>query len=242
MATILAAGGWGVLPAGPATAAGAVRPLIAVDVGHSLRRPGAISARGAVEFAFNQALARVIAQRLRHQGLRTVLIGDDGDLDRLTDRTAAAAAAGATFFLSVHHDSVQPKYLEPWRPDGVERQYSDRFSGYSLFVSHANPRYTQSVGCAEAIGAAMLQAGFRPSLHHAEPIKGEDRPLVDAERGVYAFDDLVVLKTARMPAMLLEAGIIVNRDDEVQLSEEHTRTRIADAVADGLTDCLRLSE
>jgi N-acetylmuramoyl-L-alanine amidase len=123
--------------------------------------------------------------------------------------------------------------------DGVRRPYSDRFSGFSLFVSRANPDPKQSLDCAVAIGAQMRRAGFTPSLHHAEPISGENRPLADPKNGVYFFDDLVVLKTAAMPAVLVEAGIIVNRRDELRLQENKTRHAIAQAIAQGLAACLR---
>jgi N-acetylmuramoyl-L-alanine amidase len=35
------------------------------------------------------------------------------------------------------------------------------------------------------------------------------RELVDAEVGVYRFDQLIVLRMTRMPAVLLEAGSII---------------------------------
>ena len=45
---------------GLSTIAQASSPLIAVDVGHSLRSSGATSARGKAEFEFNRELAKVI--------------------------------------------------------------------------------------------------------------------------------------------------------------------------------------
>ena len=56
---------------------------------------------------------------------------------------------------------------------------------------------------------------MRPSLHHAEPIEGENREVIDRLNGVYRFDDLVVLRSAAMPAVLLEAGIIKHREEEL---------------------------
>lgn len=220
----------------PPLAAADEGPVVALDVGHSLKRPGATSARGVPEFAFNQALAAPVADALREQGYAPRLIGVDGDVTDLRGRTFGAR--GALFFLSIHHDSVQPRYLDTWMVDGVKRSYSDRFSGFSLFVSRANPNLEQSLDCAVAIGERLRGAGFRPSLHHAEPIPGENRPLADAANGVYFFDDLVVLKTAAMPAVLFEAGIIVNRRDEVRLQENKARHAVARAIAQGLAACL----
>lgn len=220
---------------GPAAAA-PPPPLIAIDVGHSLARPGATSARGRPEFEFNRELAQVVERTLHGYGFRTLLIGDAGDRTGLTERTAAAA--GADFFLSIHHDSVQPQYLETWTIGGEEQKWSDRFSGYSLFVSRQNPHPKKSLACARAMGEALRAAGQTPSLHHAEKIKGENRPVADTTNGIYYFDDLVVLKTARSPAVLVEAGIILNRHDELLLREPATKRRIAAALADGLRECL----
>jgi N-acetylmuramoyl-L-alanine amidase len=55
---------------------------------------------------------------------------------------------------------------------------------------------------------------------------------------VHYYDNLVVLKTARMPAVLLEAGVIVNRDEETRMRSAETRRAIAAAVAAGLRTCL----
>ena len=213
-------------------------PLIAVDIGHSLARPGTISAFGRPEFGFNRQLALTVGQMLRERGFRTRMIGDRGDANDLAARTASAAAANADFFLSIHHDSVQPQYLETWRVEGSEKWRSDRFSGYSLFISRKNPQPETSLACAQAIGEALRADGQKPSLHHAEPISGENRPLADATNGVYFFDDLIVLKTARSPAVLVEAGIVVNSNDEPILREPSTQRRIATALTDGLQRCL----
>ncbi len=122
--------------------------------------------------------------------------------------------------------------------DGKTRRYSDRFSGFSLFVSRRNPRFAQSLACASALGAALRAASFTPSTHHAEPISGENRPFADRENGVHEFDDLVVLRAATQPAVLFEAGIIVNRADELRLQQPATQARIAAALTEGLKRCL----
>jgi len=209
--------------------------LVAVDVGHFLAEPGALSARGRPEFEFNRALALDLRDALEAQGDRVRLIGAAGDVAVLSRRTAAAQGAG--LFLSVHHDSVQPHYLEEWNHEGETRRFSDRFSGFSLFVSRRNPELAGSLACASAIGASLRAAGFAPSLYHAEPIPGESKPFADRLNGVHYFDNLVVLHTATQPAVLLEAGVIVNRAEELRMREPATRRRIAEAVAAGVREC-----
>jgi N-acetylmuramoyl-L-alanine amidase len=56
---------------------------------------------------------------------------------------------------------------------------------------------------------------------------------------VHWFDNLVVLHTATQPAVLVEAGVIVNRHEELVLRDPATRRRIASAVAEGVGACLR---
>lgn len=213
-------------------------PTVAIDVGHSRQHPGSISARGKSEFEFNRALAQTIGQTLSAQGTPHMLIGTDGLMTSLKMRTQAAQNAGAGLLLSVHHDSAQLQYFDHWVWQGVERRYSDRFAGYSLFVSRKNPAPDASLQCARALGAKLKLAGLTPSPHHAENIPGENRPWADEALGVYYYDDLVVLKTATSPAVLIEAGIIVNRTEEANLDNPATRDKIAHAIAQGFHDCL----
>ena len=210
---------------------------IAIDVGHYLEEPGAISARGRPEFEFNLNLARAIEAVLKARGHATKLIGADGKMKDLWRRPLEAN--GSDLFISVHHDSAQEKYLMPWVYEGVERRYSDMFSGYSLFVSRENPDWEKSLRCASAIGAALKSAGFKPSLYHANPILGENRPFADKDNGVHYFEHLAVLRHATMPALLFEAGVIVNRGEEINMSAKNIQKRIAAGIADGIKACLK---
>jgi len=69
-------------------------------------------------------------------------------------------------------------------------------------------------------------------------VLGESRPFADEANGVHYYDNLIVLKTARTPAVLLEAGVILNREEDLKMQSEETRTRVAAAVAQGLSRCL----
>lgn len=205
---------------------------VAIDIGHTPQEPGAISARGVPEYDFNERLARDVEAALHAMGLKRAFIVADRARGRLTltGRTRIAADAEAQLFLSVHHDSVQPQYLSGWEFDGETRRYSDRFAGFSLFVSEQNPRFTDSLAFGQRLGRELRARGFVPTLHHAEPIPGENRMLLNPELGLYRFDGLAVLRTASMPAVLLEAGIIVNRDEEKRLGSAAHRAVMSDAI------------
>ena len=210
---------------------------VALDVGHSLSHPGVTSARGISEFQFNLALANTVKPVLERLGFTVLMIGDHGDMTDLLVRTRSAKKAD--FFLSLHHDSVQPQYLSWWSPEGKQQAYSDLFSGFSIFVSRSNPQPEASLLCASRIGESLRQRGFKATDHHAKAVRGENRQFADWLNGVYYFDDLLVLKTAAKPAVLLESGIIVNRADELKLQDAATRKTIAEAVGGALDKCLQ---
>ena len=209
---------------------------IALDVGHYFKKPGVISARGVAEFQYNLQLAQEVEAALRKAGHVTRMIGENGMAEDLGSR--APRARGMDLFISIHHDSVQPRFLSTWEYEGGARNYSDRFSGYSLFVSRLHPDPGKSLKCASAIGAALKQAGFTASRYHADPILGESRPFADEDNGVHYFDNLAVLKTARVPALLFEAGVIVNRDEELRMRDPAVRGKIVAAIVSGAGACL----
>jgi N-acetylmuramoyl-L-alanine amidase len=213
---------------------------IALDVGHYQEEPGATSARGRPELEFNLELTREIEAALRARGHTTQIIGADGGMKDLWRRPRAAH--GADLFISVHHDSTQQRYQATWVYEGAEQRYSDRFAGFSSFVSRESPAWRRGVRCASAIGAALVKAGFRPSLYHADPVVGENRPFADKINGVHYFDHLAVLRHAAMPALLFEAGVIVNREEEMQMRDRKVQKQIAAGVAQGVDACLKKDE
>ena len=221
-------------------AAAADAAKIAIDVGHYLKKPGVISARGVAEFQYNLQLAEEVEAALRRAGHATRMIGEDGMAADLGSRSARAK--GMDLFISIHHDSVQRRFLSEWEYEGEARTYSDRFSGFSLFISRLHPDPRASLKCASAIGAQLRGAGFTPSRYHADPVVGENRPFADEENGVHYFDNLAVLKTARVPALLFEAGVIVNRGEEMRMRDPAVRARIVEAIVTGAGSCLRRNQ
>jgi N-acetylmuramoyl-L-alanine amidase len=205
---------------------------VVLDVGHTVSSPGAMSARGATEYSFNLKLARRIEQELRDGGFvqTTVLITEGDGRVQLFKRSKRANAIAPDLLLSIHHDSVPQSYLETWTHEGVQRSYSDRFSGFSLFISRDMPRARASLAFAKLLATELVNRNLRFTLHYADTFHSESRVLLDRNLGVYAFDALVVLYKSRVPAVLFEAGLIVNRDEELALASSERQGTIAAAV------------
>jgi N-acetylmuramoyl-L-alanine amidase len=208
-------------------------PLVAVDIGHTRAAPGATSARGKSELEFNQALAEQVVRALQAKGLAVQLINGDGHIESLAARPAAAA--NADLLISLHHDSVAESELLPWEWEGQPQTYSDRWQGHSLFVSRRNPYPAASLLCASAMGARLQREGFTPTTKN-----GRRRPWADEANTVHWYDNLVVLRLARQPAVLFEAGVIKHRDEELLLADPAREALMAEALATGVAACLQV--
>jgi len=215
--------------------------IVALDIGHSRLKPGALSARGVAEYEFNQKVVRLLLREMVDEGYtKSFMIADNNENVELVKRADIANGREADLLLSIHHDSVQPRYLRQWTFNGKKYFYSDKYKGFSIFCSDKNGMPEKSLAFARILGAQMLKEGFSPSLNHAEKIEGENRKLVDEKRGIYEYDDLTILKNAKMAAVLLECGIIVNRDEEEQLSDPATRRKMISAILRSLDDYCKL--
>jgi N-acetylmuramoyl-L-alanine amidase len=226
-----------------ATAAPATCPRAAfrvvVDVGHTLDVPGAISARGVPEYAFNLRLAGEIRDKLVAAGFaKTVLlITAEAPPLGLVQRTLRAKALGADLFISIHHDSVPENLLENWDYEGQPNHFSDRFKGFALFISNDNADRAGSLKFGQLLGRALAARGLSYTPHYTLALMANRRrELLDAVAGVYRYDQLIVLRDTRMPAVLLEAGSIVNRDEELELGTVERRSLISAAVTAAVAD------
>lgn len=206
---------------------------VVIDVGHTLETPGATSARGVPEYEYNLRLGRTIEQALVAAGFaKTALLITEGAAQpSLLKRVAKANATDARLFLSVHHDSVPDAFLLQWEYEGVQRNFSDAFAGHSLFISGENADPAASLLFAHMLGMQLKAQGLKYTAHYTEPLMGPRRRiLVDKEAGVYRYDQLIVLRHTRMPAVLLEAGSIINRSEELASASPERQAAIAAGV------------
>lgn len=226
-------------PSNPVASCTPAKFRIVLDVGHTAESEGAISARNVAEFVFNLHLAQRIVEKLKADGFtETRLLVTEGKAKpSLFKRVAAANDLGANLFLSIHHDSVPDNMLEAWEYGGKKSHFSDRFSGYSVFVSHDNPDFATSLRFADLVAREMKADGLDYAKQYTLPIMGRNQhELLNKETGVYRYDQLVVLRKTRMPAVLLEAGSISNRDEEVAMGSPERQEMISSGVTEAVKE------
>jgi N-acetylmuramoyl-L-alanine amidase len=160
----------------------------------------------------------------------------DGRSNRsLYARVARANDLSANLLLSIHHDSVPDRFIERWEYNGKRQAFSDRFKGHSIFVSDDNIDPKDSLLFGSMLGQQLKVRGLQYTPHYTEGFMGRwKRVLLDANAGVYRYDTLVVLKKTQMPAVLLEAGSIANRAEELEMASPERQQLISAAVADAV--------
>ena len=205
---------------------------IIVDIGHTTEAYGAVGCSGTPEYEYNKKLAFSVGSFLQEKGKTVSFTGERSTVQTLHSRVVDAM--GSAVFLSIHHDSVQPQFIKKNPQTGGN--CSNRASGFSIFVSSKSPEYLKSYNYALKLGKALLKSGYRPTLHHAEKIKGESRRVLSKELGIYDFSELYVLKNNPVPALLLEAAVIVNPTDELLVHSPRFQRDISEAVLEMLAD------
>jgi N-acetylmuramoyl-L-alanine amidase len=206
---------------------------VVVDVGHTVDVPGAMSARGITEYAFNLQLARDINQSLLAAGFpqTVLLITATAPWRGLVERAARANSMHANLFIAIHHDSVPDNLKQNWEYVGQKNQFNDDYPGYAIFISNENADPAGSLQFGSLLGRELESRGLHYTPHYTLPLMGHRRRiLVDAEAGVYRYDQLIVLRQTRMPAVLLEAGSIVNRQEELELGTPERRSLTGTAI------------
>jgi N-acetylmuramoyl-L-alanine amidase len=219
---------------------------VVLDVGHTAESPGAMSARGVGEYEFNLRLAKRIDEDLIRAGFsKTKLMVTNGPGKKsLYARVAHANRLSPDLLLSIHHDSVPEQFKQEWLFDGKLETSSYLYKGHSIFVSDLNAQRKDSLAFANMLGEQLAARGLKYTPHYTERFMGRNRhTLLDAKAGVYRYDALFVLKKPRVPAVLLEAGSIVNRDEELELDTPARQEKIGAAVVDAVDSfCLAQSK
>lgn len=206
---------------------------VVVDVGHTVDVPGAMSARGIAEYAFNLQLARDINQGLLDAGFQqtVLLITATAPWRGLFERAIRANSMHANLFIAIHHDSVPDNLKQNWEYAGLKNQFNDNYPGYAIFISNENADPAGSLQFGSLLGRELESRGLHYTPHYTLALMGHRRRiLVDAEAGVYRYDQLIVLRQTRMPAVLLEAGSIVNRQEELELGTPERRSLTTAAI------------
>jgi N-acetylmuramoyl-L-alanine amidase len=219
------------------------RPLvIAIDAGHGGQDPGAVGPTGKREKDITLAIARELARQVNATpGLKAYLTRDTDVFIPLNRRAQLARTARADMFISIHADAAVNRAAKGssvyvlslkgassqrarWLAD--KENASDLVGGVRLqetdnMLTNVLLDLTQSghMKASEDAGNHILSGLKRIGNNHKPHI----------ERANFA-----VLRTADMPAMLVETAFLSNPEEEKRLIDPAFQRTVARAVLDGV--------
>jgi N-acetylmuramoyl-L-alanine amidase len=215
------------------------RLVVVLDPGHGGKEGGAKGASGKREKELVLSLARILQAELeRLPGIEVVLTRVEDEHVPLWDRVTLAEQAGADLFISVHVNA----FLRP-SLTGVETFF------HAVEASNAEARRVAEAENAadrrERPGRADPVQSILADMQKAETLRDSSRlahlvqeDLVRAlgfrNLGVQQAD-FVVLRSPRVPAVLLELGFVTNRKEERALNSPKVQQAMARAVGQAVT-------
>ena len=223
------------VPADPA------RKTVVIDAGHGGRDSGAV-APWAREDLVVLAIALELRNLLEAEGIDVILTRDNGSFLSLQERSQFATTE-RNVFVSIHAnaaDSRSAHGIETW----VFGQPLDR----SLIEQAIRENGGGEVGEAltqeaaqqfeNIAGEIVRQNQLAYSLNLAETVQSKMVTATGAvDRGVKQ-NLFYVIRTARIPAVLVEVGFISNPEEGPRLATERYQRTLARALADGLLEFL----
>jgi len=215
------------------------RPIVLIDPGHGGRDPGAPAVSGAItEKQLTLTMARELRDLLAKRGrVRVALTRDDDRYLTLDQRADLAGRIGAGLYLSLHMDSAPNPLARGATVYSLSDVASDAEAARFARVENSAAGNGSPVmdGSVEAmLGDLALREQMTASADLAVRMvrKATGRVLLRPEP--HRFAAFHVLRRARVPAVLFEAGYVSNADDEVSLVSPEGRKPIVSALADAI--------
>lgn len=215
---------------------------VVIDAGHGGFDSGAVGKNGLKEKDVTLDLAKRLHEILKREGKIKSFLTRTGDYYiPLSARTVVANQYQADLFISIHINANKKK-----QPNGSETYFcSEKASSAEAekvaALENSVIKYDESykkrsdyIDIEEILfkfeqksnwnESGVFAAAFQRRLEQRLPFKS---------RGVHSAN-FYVLRRAKMPAILLEAGFISNANDEAMLKQATFREKVAIAIAKGI--------
>jgi N-acetylmuramoyl-L-alanine amidase len=223
--------------------------VVVLDPGHGGTEEGAKGPGGLLEKDVVLALARTVREVLAARGYRVVTTRDSDASVGFQDRTAAANAAKADVFLSLHMNASRSPAAHGTEVYYLSLDASDRAAAALADAENeAEPAATPSAETNAALRDLDLilwdlaqNQHITASSRLAEIIQGDfNRLLGITTRGVKQAPFRVLIGV-NAPAVLVEVAFISNPDEEKKIASEEFRKAVAETLAGSLDTFFRAS-
>ncbi len=223
--------------------------LVTIDAGHGGEDPGSIGASGTHEKVITLAVARELKRVIdREPGMSAVLTRDGDYFIPHKERYQKARDAKADLFVSVHADAFTKSeargssvwVLSPrgatseaarWLADSENR--ADLVGGVSLDTRD------------DTLAAVLLDlsqgATMEASNSVANQVHAAMRRVGPTHKNYVERANFIVLRSPDVPSILVETAFISNPAEEKRLNNPVERTKLAEAILEGIRNYFRMS-
>ncbi|WP_159460296.1 N-acetylmuramoyl-L-alanine amidase family protein [Tistlia consotensis] len=221
------------------------KPTVVIDPGHGGVDPGALGRNGLEEKAVVLDIAEHCATALAlRSGASVHLTRREDVFLSLEERVAIARRHQADLFVSIHADSAPTPAARGLSVYTLSGDASDK-----LAASLA--RHENAVDAAygvklrqfdDAVASILFDLARRETLNLSRAV--QRRLIGDLASRMRLLDnparhaDFAVLRSAAIPAVLVETGFLSNRADELELRSGRYRRKIGATLATSLSDAL----
>lgn len=222
-------------------APGKTAKTIVIDPGHGGTEEGAKGPGGSLEKDATLALAKTVQETLQRRGYRTVLTRTTDATVGLEDRAAAANAAKADVFLSLHCNAARSASAHGTEVYYLSLDASDRAAAALAESENRAPAGAATAEKNSAVRDLDLilwdlaqNQHLGASARLSEIVQADFNKLLGiTTRGVKQAPFRVLIGV-NAPAVLVEVSFITNADEERKLTSEEFRRQVADTLAGSL--------
>ncbi len=214
--------------------------MIVLDAGHGGRDPGAIGRRLRLkERDLTLAITKKLKSVLEDNGIKTVMTRGSDTFISLPKRVRIANSSGADLFVSIHVNASRSRSMNGFECYYLSEATDDNaraleaFENATLKTDEGTVLQHSSV-LDKTLWDMKLTEARRESAELANYIcRAVDNSLTTRNRGTKTAR-FYVLKYTRIPSVLVEAGYISNKFEELKFRDEGYADRMADVIAKGI--------
>ncbi len=216
--------------------------VIAIDAGHGGQDPGALGRYGSYEKTITLAIARQVKNILANTpNLRGVLTRQGDVFIPLAERVERAHQANADLFISIHADSFVNASAQGSSVYTLSKHGASSSAADWLANKENNADAIGGVAVAGKDATLMRTlfdlsqtAAVKDSQHLASHILKELGKVNELHRGKVEKAGFAVLKSPKIPSILVETAFISNPSEESRLNDANYQARVAQAIVKGI--------
>jgi N-acetylmuramoyl-L-alanine amidase len=223
---------------------------VVLDPGHGGVEEGAKGPGGLFEKDATLALTKTIQEVLQRRGYRVVVTRSSDATVGLDDRAAAANAAKADVFLSIHCNASRAATAHGTEVYYLSLDASDRAAALLAESENAAPSATPNTADKNAavrdldliLWDLAQNQHLSASSRLAEIVQADfNRLLGITTRGVKQAPFRVLIGV-NAPAVLVEVAFITNADEEARIRSDEFRRQVADTLAGSVDTYFRTAD